>query len=78
MNGIYQDLIYLLTCAVNDLTPDRNRIQAMDLERLYKLAKFHTVRSAVNIALERAEVQDKAFHQAYKKAVRKNIYLDND
>ena len=76
MNGIYQDLIYLLTCAVNDLTPDRNRIQAMDLERLYKLAKFHTVRSAVNIALERAEVQDKAFHQAYKKAVRKNIYLD--
>ncbi|MBE6876558.1 MAG: hypothetical protein E7496_07525 [Ruminococcus sp.] len=76
MNGIYQDLIYLLTCAVNDLTPDRNRIQAMDLEQFYKLAKFHTVRSAVNITLERAEVQDKAFHQAYKKAVRKNIYLD--
>ena len=78
MSSVYKDLIYLLTCSVNEITPDAEKIKAMDLERLYKLAKFHTVRSAVNIALERAEVQDKAFHQAYKKAVRKNIYLDND
>ena len=48
----------------------------MDLERLYRLAKFHMVRAAVCIALKRAGVQDKQFDQAYKKAVRKNIYLD--
>ena len=76
MNGINKDLIYLLYCAVNGITPDTAKVQAMDLERLYRLAKFHTVRGAVCIALKRAGVQDKQFDQAYKKAVRKNIYLD--
>ena len=76
MNTLYKDLIYLLSCAVNGITPDNAKVQAMDLERLYRLAKFHTVRGAVCIALKRAGVQDKQFDQAYKKAVRKNIYLD--
>ena len=76
MKDIYKDLIYLLSCAVNGITPDNARVQAMDLEPLYRLAKFHTVRAAVCIALKRAGVQDKQFDQAYKKAVRKNIYLD--
>ncbi len=76
MNTLYKDLIYLLSCAVNGITPNTARVQAMDLERLYRLAKFHTVRGAVCIALKRAGVEDKAFYQAYKKAVRKNIYLD--
>lgn len=48
----------------------------MDLEKLYRLAKFLTVRAVVCIALKSAGVQDKQFDQAYKKAVRKNIYLD--
>lgn len=76
MNVIYQDLIYLLFCAVNVITPDKARVQAMDLESLYRLAEFHNVRAAVCIALERAEIHDERFHEAYKKAVRKNIYLD--
>ena len=76
MKVLYKDLIYLLSCAVNGITPDTAKVQAMDLERLYRLAKFHTVRGAVCIALKRAGVQDKQFDQAYKKAVRKNIYLD--
>ena len=54
MNGINKDLIYLLYCAVNGITPDNARVQAMDLERLYRLTKFHTVRAAVCIALKRA------------------------
>ena len=76
MKVLYKDLIYLLSCAVNGIMPDTAKVQAMDLERLYRLAKFHTVRGAVCIALKRAGVQDKQFDQAYKKAVRKNIYLD--
>ena len=54
MNEIYKILIYLLACAVNKITPDAEKIKNVDLEALYQLAKFHTVRSAVNIALERA------------------------
>ena len=76
MNPQYKDLIYLLYCAVNGTIPDTAKVQAMDLQVLYKIAKFHTVRAAVCIALKRAGVQDKQFDQAYKKAVRKNICLD--
>ena len=76
MNDTEKNLVYLLSCAVNEFTPDRNRVQAMDLEKLYRLATFHSVRAAICIALKRAGIEDKPFDQAYKKAVRKNIYLD--
>jgi hypothetical protein len=76
MNATQKDLIYLLSCAVNGITPDTARAQSMDLEKLYKLAKFHTVRAAVCAALERADVEDKQFSQARKKSIRKNIFLN--
>lgn len=76
MNENYNNLIYLLSCAVNGITPDTVRVQTMNLDKLYRLAKFHSVRAAVYIALKRAGVQNKTYDQAYKKAVRKNIYLD--
>ncbi len=76
MNAVSRDLIYLLSCAVNGTVPDGVRVNAMDTEQLYCLAKFHSLRAAVCIALERAGFADNQFHQAYMKAVRKNIYLD--
>lgn len=76
MNDTQKNLIYLLSCAVNSVTPDKERVQAMELEQLYGLAKFHSVRAAVCLAIERADIQNEHFHQAYKKAVRKNIFLD--
>lgn len=76
MNKTAKDLIYLLTCAVNSITPDTEKVKAMDLEQLYRLAKAHTLRAAVFIALRSAGVQDSNFHQAYNKAVRKNVMLD--
>ena len=76
MNKTAKDLIYLLTCAVNSITPDTEKVKAMDLEQLYRLAKAHTLRAAVFIALRSAGVQDRSFQQAYNKAVRKNVMLD--
>ena len=76
MNKPVKDLIYLLSCAVNGITPDTEKVKAMDLEQLYRLAKAHTLRAAVFIALRSAGVQDRQFQQAYNKAVRKNILLD--
>jgi len=70
------DLIYLLACAVNGTVPDSGRIAVLDLEKLYKQTKFHTVRAAVCIALERAEISDSAFAEAKNKAVRKVVYFD--
>ena len=71
-----KELVYLLACAVNGETPDKERVAALDLERLYKQAKFHTVRAAVCFALERAGIHDKAFEEAKNKAVRKVVYFD--
>ena len=76
MNNTAKNLIYLLSCAVNGITPDTARVQTMDLEQLYRLSKAHTLRAAVYIALRSAGVQDSNFHQAYNKAVRKNVMLD--
>ena len=76
MNKTAKDLIYLLTCAVNGITPETSMVQAMDLEKLYLLAKAHTLRAAVYIALRSAGVSEHIFQQAYNKAVRKNVMLD--
>lgn len=76
MTDYQKNLIYLLSCAVNGITPNKEKISAMDLETLYKFSKWHTVRAAVHIALRSAGVNDKSFHQAYNKAVRKNVMLD--
>lgn len=76
MTDYQKNLIYLLSCAVNGITPDKDKIRAMDLETLYKFSKWHTVRAAVHTALRSAGVNDKNFHQAYNMAVRKNVMLD--
>lgn len=76
MNNTAKDLVYLLPCAVNGITPDTARVQAMDLEQIYRLAKAHTLRAAVYIALRSAGVENRPFQQAYNKAVRKNVMLD--
>ncbi|SDB57107.1 Uncharacterised nucleotidyltransferase [Ruminococcaceae bacterium FB2012] len=76
MKEIYKDFICLLSCAVNGTQPDKARVQNMDLEQLYRLAKYHSVRAAFCIVLERAGVHNKSLFEAYMKSVRKNIYLD--
>ena len=76
MNTIQVDVIYLLSCAVNSITPDIERLRNMDFDNIYLLAKQHTVRVAVCIAIERAGINHEKFHDAMKKAVRKNIFFD--
>ena len=76
MTESQKNLIYLLCVAVNALIPDKAKVRAMNLDELYSLAKFQSLRGAVCVALQMADVDDERFIQAYKKAVRKNIYLD--
>lgn len=67
MNKSFSDLIYLLTCSVNGLTPDKERIRTMNAGKIYRLSEFHMVKAAVCIALERAGVKEKHFHEAKNK-----------
>ena len=51
---IDQDLIYLLSCAVNGEKPDAGRCAAMDLTKILQLARLHSVTVAVATALEQS------------------------
>ena len=76
MNETQRNLIYLLSCAANGITPDKEKVQGMDPEKLHRLAVFHSVSGAVCIALQMAGVENGQFIGSYKKAVRRNVYLD--
>lgn len=46
------DFIYLLACGLKECKPLRQRVEEMNLERLYSLAKFHTLTGIVYMVIE--------------------------
>lgn len=70
------NLIYLLSCAVNETKPDARRIENMDLDAVYGLALFHSVVTLTAFALEEVVALPKEFDQAKKKAIRKIALFD--
>ena len=47
------DLLYLISCALHDVVPERERLEQMEMRRVYKLAKFHSLLSISFAPLER-------------------------
>ena len=70
------DLVYLASCAVRETVPDKDRIAAMDLPALYKLANRHMMTGIAAMALRSAGVTDDAFREAEGKAIRKVALFD--
>lgn len=68
---IAKDMIYLVSCAVNEETPDKARIAEIDLQEVYRLSQMHMMTAAVAFALEKVMPLPHAFDQAKKKAIRK-------
>ena len=73
---ISQDMIYLLSCAVNRETPDAQRVAGMDLDKLYEKARRHMVTSAVGYGLEAAGIKDARFVRAQQSAALKSSTMD--
>ena len=78
-----RDFIYLTSCMLNAVAPDRSRLEAMDLSKVYRLAKRHMLASAIYLSLEQADClmyMDKelaAEWRMYTDAVlRKNILMN--
>ena len=44
------DLIYLVSCAVNEEKPDAEKCAAMKLDEVYAVAERHSLRSAAAVA----------------------------
>ena len=72
------DLIYLVSCAVKESVPEKDRVEALDLPALYTVAERHMLTAAVAYALESAGIHDPAFTQAKAKAMRKIALMDAD
>ncbi len=71
-----QDLIYLVSCAVNGMTPDAERVAGMDLDAIYKLARRHMLAATVSPALNAAGIQDRRFVKALEHSALKNSTMD--
>lgn len=72
------EVIYLCSCVVNGEAPDKERIDKVNLEHLYKAAEKHSLSAIVAYALESAGVFDHAFIQAKAKAIRKVTVMEID
>lgn len=68
---IARDVIWLAACAVNEETPDRERVEGMDLAEVYRVSAEHMLTAAVSFALEKAVELPRDFDQAKKKAIRR-------
>ncbi len=73
-----EDVIYLASCALNNETADPARIEAMDLNDVYKASERHLLTGITDMALESAGVRDARFVQARAKAIRKNLIMQAD
>ena len=72
-NQIAQDVIYLVSCAVNDRIPDTGRIAAMDLAAVCAFASRHMIAAAAAMALQSAGCREKCFRQTAAAAQRKAV-----
>ena len=73
---IARDVIYLVSCAVNEETPDKERVMNMDLAEVFRLSQEHLLTAAAAFALEQVAALPHAFDQAKKKAIRKLALFD--
>ncbi len=70
------DLIYLMSCALNETDPDPKIASDIDIGMLYELCRKHSVSALIYPALEKAGIQSDDFSQAFHKSVRKNILFN--
>ena len=74
--SVTEDLVYLVSCAVNEQKPDIEKVKAMDLEKLYRLSQFHLLTSVLSFALQEVIPLPHAFDQEQKKTIRKMALFD--
>lgn len=73
---VVSDMNYLIYCIINGKAPDKEKVNNMNLDDLFKVANKHMLSSITAMALEKAGVQNYGFTQALGNAVKKNGTLD--
>ena len=79
MEKIVYDMLYLMACGIHEIVPEKKQFENIDMEKLYKLSRFHLVEALVGMTLKKADIQlSKEWKDAVAKAIRKNILLDEE
>lgn len=78
MRRSVQDTVYLLSCSVNDIVPDSERLVYMDLDSVYRLSSKHMVSASVAVALNSAGVYEHKFSQMLARAQRKAVIFEKN
>lgn len=73
---VVKDLAYLVSCAVNSRVPEKERIDAMDVDAVLKLASIHSLAAATAMALESAGYKTKATGTRIISAVRRAAFFE--
>lgn len=73
------DLCYLASCAVNEITPTKDKIETMNLDNVYKMSRAHSLSALAAMPLSSAQTEIPSGWKAEKdKSVRNNILFDNE
>ena len=70
------DLIYLVSCAVNEEKTDASTCAAMNLDEVYAVAERHSLRSTAAVALEQVMTLPRNFLDGKFKAIRRQSLFD--
>ena len=70
------DIIYLCSCAVNSVLPDKNRVAAMNLDGLIKDASRHMLAAMIGQTLQTMGISTPSFKSAISQAQRKAVTLN--
>ena len=78
-----KDMLYLLACGLHNVQPHFSKTGQMNLELLYRKARFHSLTAMLCMVLEQTdifhasdEIMVKKWIQEKEKAIRKSILLD--
>lgn len=69
-------MLYLSLCALNDIVPDKERVQNSDNDLLFMLCQKNSVTSLVYYALAKVITPEQKWLEANGKAIRKNMLFD--
>ena len=70
------DVIYLASCAVNGIVPEKARVDSMDRDAVYAFAARHMITATIAFALESAGYKDQKSSSAIATAMRRTALFD--
>ncbi|MBQ3544637.1 MAG: nucleotidyltransferase family protein [Lachnospiraceae bacterium] len=79
MKKTQYDMIYLAACGVDGVSPEKEFLNGLDMEKLYRLSYSHFMDALVGTTLKQAGVAlPKGWNEHISKAVRKVVLFDTE